>query len=100
MPNLATSTAAIVYYQKTHTSTQVSNFSASAGTKRNFPWILLEWVIPPTYRLGSSVGERLACHGVVPGSIPGLAYSFLFYRFVVLRRPLLFDRLPQSQTFD
>ena len=26
---------------------------------------------------GSSVGERLACHGVVPGSIPGLAYSFL-----------------------
>ena len=33
---------------------------------------------PPTNRLGSSVGERLACHGVAPGSIPGLAYSFLF----------------------
>ena len=24
------------------------------------------------------MGERLACHGVVPGSILGLAYSFLF----------------------
>ncbi|SRR5258706_16189463 len=39
---------------------------------------LLELVIPPTNRLGSSVGERPACIGKVPGSIPGLAYSFLF----------------------
>ena len=33
---------------------------------------------PSNNRLGSSVGERLACYGVVPGSIPGLAYAFLF----------------------
>ena len=34
---------------------------------------LLELMIPPTNRLGSSVGKHLACHGVVPGSILGLA---------------------------
>ena len=39
--------------------------------------VVLEWVIPPTYRLGSLVGERPACTRVVPASIPGLAYSFL-----------------------
>ena len=38
---------------------------------------MLEWVTPPTYRLGSLVVEHPACARVVPGSIPGLAYSFL-----------------------
>ena len=32
-----------------------------------------------TNRLGSSVAERPACDGVVPGSIPGLAFSFSSY---------------------
>ena len=31
--------------------------------------------------LGSSVAERPACDGVVPGSIPGLAFSFSSYMF-------------------
>ena len=33
---------------------------------------------PSNNWLGSSVGERFACDEVVPGSIPGLAYYFLF----------------------
>ena len=33
---------------------------------------------PSNNRLGSSVVERFACDEVVLGSIPGLAYSFLF----------------------
>ena len=36
-----------------------------------------------TNRLGSSVAERPACDGVVPGSIPGLAFSFSSYRIEV-----------------
>ena len=32
-----------------------------------------------TNRLDSSVAERPACDGVVPGSIPGLAFSFSSY---------------------
>ena len=39
-------------------------------------WCVLELVMPPTNQLGSSVGERFACHGVVPSSIPGLAFTF------------------------
>ncbi len=38
----------------------------------------MELVIPPTNQLGSSVGEHPACIRKVPGSIPSLAYSFLF----------------------
>ena len=43
------------------------------------PQILLELVIPPT----------TGCDEVVPGSIPGLAYSFLFLQisYPVLRPP-------------
>ena len=33
---------------------------------------------PSNNQLGSSVGECFTCDEVVPGSIPGLAYSFLF----------------------
>ena len=32
-----------------------------------------------TNRQGSSVAEHPACDGVVPGSIPGLAFSFSSY---------------------
>ena len=39
------------------------------------PRKVLELMIPPITRLGSSVGERLV-HGEVPGSMPGLAYLF------------------------
>ena len=42
------------------------------------PHEVLELIIPPTNRLSSSVGERLACHGEVPSSIPGSGRSFLF----------------------
>ena len=37
---------------------------------------LLEWLVPPTYRPNSSVGERLTCHGVVGlGPSSGLFFS-------------------------
>ena len=39
----------------------------------------------PNNLLGGSVGERLACHRVVPGSIPGVALSSLFLHMVSLR---------------
>ena len=37
---------------------------------------------PSNNWLGSSVVERFACYEVVPGSIPGLAYSFLLLQMV------------------
>jgi hypothetical protein len=41
---------------------------------------LLELMIPPHYRLGSTVVVRPSRFGVVPGSIPGLAILFSSYR--------------------
>jgi hypothetical protein len=43
------------------------------------PSILLELMIPPHYRLGSTVVVRPSRFGVVPGSIPGLAILFSSY---------------------
>jgi hypothetical protein len=40
---------------------------------------LLELMIPPHYRLGSTVVVRPSRFGVVPGSIPGLAILFSSY---------------------
>ena len=37
-----------------------------------------------TNRLGSSVGRVSRMYGVVPGSIPGLAFSFSSYRLIVI----------------
>ncbi len=36
-------------------------------------------MIPPTNRPGSSVVERPACHGEIPGPIPGLAHLVSSY---------------------
>ena len=49
-----------------------------------------------TNRLGSSVAERPACDGVVPGSIPGLAFSFSSYRIEV-SEPMFSDMFCQRQ---
>jgi hypothetical protein len=46
---------------------------------------LLELMIPPHYRLGSTVVVRPSRFGVVPGSIPGLAILFSSYKACLTR---------------
>ena len=54
---------------------------------------LLEWLVPPTYRPSSSVGERLACHGVV-GLDPS---SGLFFSLTLAAGIFPFDDIQSSK---
>jgi hypothetical protein len=57
----------------------VSRGGSGVGQDRGSRGFLLELMIPPHYRLGSTVVVRPSRFGVVPGSIPGLAILFSSY---------------------
>ena len=64
--------------------TKLKQLNEVYGGSTNNNWVEASPVLPvgvgdpSNNQLGSSVVERFACDEVVPGSIPGLAYSFLF----------------------